>query len=289
VADEGVTCDVCHSIAAVDPGSGITLALTDEKRGPLCDARKTEAHRAGCSPLHAQSQLCGGCHLYTRGTLPIYTEFAEWRDGPFPALGISCQDCHMPGATAEAAAGAGPRDDVPHHGFFGAGEPMLRRALTVRAWLSDEKGALKVVVALNNEGAGHAVPTGLPERRIVVTVRALDAAGREIERRERVLGRVLVDAAGNEAPSFRAVRVASDDRIAAKATKMFDFSLPGGAEGEVRGVVVRRPIAKAVAAALGVTPPPDEPMVGARMRYGARLPGGGRTGLPATVFAGSED
>ncbi len=289
IADEGVGCEVCHGIRAVEaarPGGGFTLAVTDVKRGPLCDAKATPAHRAGCSPLHGESLVCGGCHLGYRGELPVYTEYEEWAASAFPALGIRCQDCHMPTSEAEAARG-GPRRDVPHHGLLGDDGALRRRALTMRAWLADAGGALRVDLALNNEGAGHSVPSGLPERRVVVRARVLDGAGREVAREERALGRVLVDGAGREAPSWAAARVASDERILAKATRMISFTLAGADAGEVVVEVAWQPFAPSIAARLGVAAPPEEPLLEARFRYGARRPNGGREGLPSTVWATS--
>ncbi|WP_410969685.1 hypothetical protein, partial [Salmonella sp. SAL4450] len=72
--------------------------------------------------------------------------------------------------------------------------------------------------AVGNLGAGHFVPTGLPERRVVLTVRAIDETGAERRVFEQVFGRILVDDRGAPAPFYRAERVASDNRIGPERT-----------------------------------------------------------------------
>ena len=70
-----------------------------------------------------------------------------------------------------------------------------------------------LAITLENHHAAHYVPSGLPERRIVVQVRLVDAAGTETWHDQRELGRVLVDASGNEVPFWAATRVGADTRI----------------------------------------------------------------------------
>ncbi len=96
VAGEGVGCDTCHSIRQADArveGGGYVLSLTDNvKYGPLCDAKAHYFHKMGCSPLHNESMLCAGCHLWYRrsgaegdrvGTeVPVFTEYHEWAKSP---------------------------------------------------------------------------------------------------------------------------------------------------------------------------------------------------------------
>src|SRR5690606_10521248 len=87
------------------------------------------------------------------------------------------------------------------------------RALGLDVTAKEEDGALAVTVAVHNKNAGHAVPAGLPERRIVVRARVVDRSGTVVASDARAIGRSLVDSAGKEAPFWRAARVASDTRI----------------------------------------------------------------------------
>ena len=78
--------------------------------------------------------------------------------------------------------------------MLGSAADLRRRALALEVSSHDDpKSDLVVVdVTLTNATAGHHVPAGVPERRIVVRV----SVGGEMSSQE--LGRVLVDAAGAE-------------------------------------------------------------------------------------------
>lgn len=230
IASEGDTCDVCHTMRDPRPdanGGTFTLAIDDMvKYGPRCDLKDHYFHRMGCSPVHREATICGTCHWYEPKGLPVFTEYADWK-----ASGTTkpCQDCHMPGEPALIATGSPRRKDVRHHGLFGKKGDLRTKALK----LDVTRKGTEVTVALTNTGAGHAVPAGIPDRRIVVTVKALDKAGAELGSEKRELGRMLVDAAGQPAPFWKAVKVGTDTRIMPGATWKETFTLPTAATIEV--------------------------------------------------------
>ena len=248
VATEGVTCDVCHTLRRPAPAAnpaGLRLAVDDMvKFGPRCDLADHYFHRMGCSPEHREAVLCGACHWWEPAGLPVFTEYADWRAGP--AADTACQGCHMPAARAALAVGSPVRAGVPDHGMLGAAADLRRRALALEVSSHDDAAAdaLVVDVTVTNATAGHHVPAGLPERRLVVRV----AVAGEVQTRE--LGRVLVDAAGGDAPFWRAARVASDTRIAPRAAWRGRFEFR--ARGPVAVEVVERSLSDAVARELGV-------------------------------------
>src|SRR6185436_5398077 len=155
-----VTCEVCHAIKAVTvrrAGAGFELSLGRVEYGPLCDAKDHYFHRMGCSRLHGEATLCAGCHLYYRplpggGELPVFTEFDEWREGPYQAR--ECQSCHMPGVRAEVADGAGVRAHVAHHGWLGKQRDLRARALAASAVVTAIEGKLRVDARVENVAAG---------------------------------------------------------------------------------------------------------------------------------------
>ena len=77
----------------------------------------------------------------------------------------------------------------------------------------------------------------VPSRKVILTVKLSDARGQELEKKEVVYRRVLVDGEGKEIPEenikdmfLKAVSVKSDNRIRPKETRReeFTFSLPKG-------------------------------------------------------------
>jgi hypothetical protein len=285
VASEGVTCDVCHTLREPVPskqGAQFRLAIDDMvKYGPRCDLADHYFHRMGCSPEHKQALVCGSCHWWEPNGLPVFTEFADWRDGPAAKAGVACQACHMPKEKAVIATGSPARTGVPHHGLLGLAADLRKRALAVQVAVRDDGGQVVVEVTLTNETAGHHVPAGLPERRIAVRARVRDRAGVELGSQLRELGRTLVDASGAEVPFWLATRVSADTRIAPRASwkDQLAFAAPGAGTVEVE--VVYRGLSMAVAQQLGVEVE-EQVLATAKVPFGAPT-AGGRAKLPRTV------
>jgi hypothetical protein len=110
----------------------------------------------------------------------------EWKEGPHGEAGITCQDCHMPAGPGNSAAELGGRDvdDLAHHLFHGAHDAAkLAGAVEVRVHPrelelgpSDEQ---VLVVNVVNAKAGHMIPSGSVEERVVwLHVEAIDSAGK---------------------------------------------------------------------------------------------------------------
>ena len=287
IATEGVTCDVCHALRDPKPattGAGFRLAIDDMvKYGPRCDLKDHYFHRMGCSPEHKEAELCGSCHWWEPAGLPVFTEYKDWRDGPAARSGEPCQSCHMPKTRAALAVGEKVRNGVPDHGLLGSAGDLRKTALALEVVVSDAAGALAVKITLANDGAGHHVPAGLPERRIVITTRILDDAGKVIAQRTKALGRYLGDDAGKEVPFFRATRVLSDTRIPPNGEQSWSESFPapataGSVEIDVEHVAASDQMAKELA----VTDIERHPMVAGKVPFGAPA-AGVHANLPKTV------
>jgi len=275
--------------SAARTGAGFDLDVLDNTRyGALCDAKNHYFHKVGCAPVFRDSRQCGSCHLYYEraeggADLPVFTEYEEWEASLAGSISETCQDCHMPATAEEAAVGAGVRPGVAHHGFMGP--PSLHEhALGWRVTATGGSGVLHVQVELKNEKAGHAVPTGMPGRRVVLRVR-VTAGGKTLDAAERVYARVLVDEGGAEVPFYRAVRVASDRRIAAGAAakEAFDLQAPD-APGELEVTVVRAEMSSTVSAAVGLPLPVETVVLATRIPFG-RSTASGREKLPRSVSA----
>lgn len=264
IASEGVTCDVCHTLRAVTPdprGTLLQLELTRAVRyGPICDAEDHYFHRMGCSPLHARSELCGGCHLWTTHTsgmdeLDVLSTYAEWRDGPHATEEQTCQACHMSGTRGEIAIGWGTRASVSDHGMLGADQDLRHYALDLELGVQSHGARLDLELVVTNAGAGHSLPTGLPARRLVTRVTTLGSRGEELEHQERVYGRILVGEDGAEVPFYAARRVEADTRLAPQKSRRERVSFASAGVVDVRVEVYAHAMSAAIARSLGVTPP----------------------------------
>lgn len=272
IADEGVSCDACHAGNEIVDGH-LALRLDDNVRyGPLEDAHDHYFHRMGASPLHASARFCGSCHDLAREvggtTIPIYSELREWSEGPYAAEGVECQHCHMPARAGLVATGSAPRDAVSDHGFFGTRGDLRSRALEMRVRARGEGEHVSLVVSLRNRRAGHRVPSGMPGRRIVIRARVLDRAGTEVASAHHALGRVLVDADGQETTHHDAVRVASDERIAPRATLEIPMTLEAPRAGEIVVDLRWREMSDELAARLAITAPVEQPLAEMRLSLG---------------------
>ncbi|HNN98301.1 MAG TPA: multiheme c-type cytochrome [Pseudomonadota bacterium] len=270
VNDEGVSCDGCHTLSSMTIGGGQGLAFRPDDNvrfGPLCDAQPHYFHRMGCAPWFRESQFCAACHDALRH-LPavagpptsLFPEYSEWRDEYSAQGSQDCQACHMPATRREVAVGSAERIGIREH-TFRLHDRLLGRALSGQAQVTSRGGSLHVVVTLLNSGAGHAVPTGLPERRLQIGVELFDAAGHVTAHQEHSRGRVLVDPGGTEAPFFAAARVDHDNRIRPGQTETDVFDLPPAGGSRLSIFVRRRPIALGIWQKLGGAPPSDEPML----------------------------
>ncbi len=227
IATEGVVCDACHTAdAAARPGGVTPRPELATKFGPYADSKDHHFHRVAFSAFVAGSDLCIACHSDPEaGPVVVLTSAVEWRAGPHASR--SCPSCHMPGSKARAAKG-GPERTVYHHGFGADRAKSLERAIHVKTRVARTERAAELSVSLTNAGAGHAIPTDLPERRLRLEIEGRSASGEPVVRFERAFGRHLVDAANQPAPFFLAVRELADERLAAGATRHERFELPAG-------------------------------------------------------------
>jgi hypothetical protein len=139
VANQGVFCDVCHTVsgssarytATGDPGNAsLILDPGNVKRATLRDS-KSPFHETAFSELHSRAEMCANCHniYHPEHGFPIEHTYDEWKVSPYAHRGIQCQDCHMvPVATAMRVADEMKRPhDLEDHGlggFAGMGGPM---------------------------------------------------------------------------------------------------------------------------------------------------------------------
>ncbi|MBD3163261.1 MAG: hypothetical protein GF346_12355, partial [Candidatus Eisenbacteria bacterium] len=181
----------------------------DTKQGPR-PGLESPHHKTVESTFIRTAEFCGTCHnekdpwgIFVKAT------HLEWKEGPHAAAGIVCQDCHMPPAEGRSAVMGDPLPDVRQHLFHGAHDRgKLIGSVEVRIHPEEREVELGSPVRLTavvvNAKAGHKIPTGSVEDRIVwLHVEATDAEGNRYPLR--------VDAKGFEGEEYT---IASSDALA---------------------------------------------------------------------------
>jgi hypothetical protein len=240
ITREGVACDFCHTVADVDLGKAdhpFDLKPGRVKRGPL-EYAESPSHETAYSTLHKSSPLlCAACHEHRNALgVPVLSTYSEWRDGPYPARGETCQECHMPlvpGGTAGEGLQSTQRRINLHRSAGGGAASQLRRGLALRIDALELSGTLadvRVVVA--NTAVGHAAPSGLATKSLVLAVGVEAAASPGLlHRRERVYRRELRDAQGRSLVTvpelfLNAAAVGVDTRLRPKESRSERFTVP---------------------------------------------------------------
>lgn len=253
LAMAGVSCDVCHSITdhthwqtpyhQPENGSMILSPGKDGEDGPILTKNGPFPVEEGCgedfhecvqNPLFLQSELCASCHqvFHYETHTPLEATYMEWKNGPYAAKGIECQDCHMVEIDAfkrSADEFIRPKRDEYHHYFNGANfllyyltELAAKKSgndeLAVNAhnkfemavarlqaaadlevspiYRNDKLAEIKVRV--KNMRAGHNLPTSLTNiRQMWLEITAKDKDGKVI------MTTGTVDAKGNLPPDVR--------------------------------------------------------------------------------------
>ncbi|MEC7582977.1 MAG: hypothetical protein VYE77_01555 [Planctomycetota bacterium] len=154
LADDSVSCTMCHQISAEGLGEERTfsgkpvMSTTRELFGPFADpAVGPMQNHVNYTPVHSphiqRSAVCGSCHTlvtHHQGVaFPEQTPYLEWRNSEFSdedgatKTSRTCQQCHMPktGATRVARNPMGldflipVREDYSTHSFVGGNAFML--------------------------------------------------------------------------------------------------------------------------------------------------------------------
>jgi hypothetical protein len=236
LAQEGVTCNFCHSVSAVEvspaPGSYTWDAGNPGlMRGPYNDSDAGSNHGSVMSPLHTTGDFCASCHWYGNGKLVFEGTHPEWKASAAGKAGTQCQDCHMPPSPGKPSIlSKAPRDKVWHHVFQGAHTAgLLDGAASLEGTV--EKGRLKLVVT--NVSGGHSLPGGgASMRSITLDVVYRNAAGAEVSRVPvQVYDTEFADASGKSpVPKWLARKVARSNELIEGEGRVEWVDIPAGAK-----------------------------------------------------------
>ncbi len=188
-ANEGVSCDICHTITGSTEEEPFNFSYIIEpgpvKYGQRENVMKSTFHETARSEFITSPKLCACCHdEQSPYGAWVKTTYREWKAGPYAAQGVRCQDCHMYTAPGKSVGNGMEHPDVAHHNFHGSHNPgKLAGVVDVALYPGREQISpgrmLKISINLYNGKAGHFVPSGSTEERMLwLEVRAIDAKGK---------------------------------------------------------------------------------------------------------------
>ncbi|MFW5862635.1 MAG: multiheme c-type cytochrome [Spirochaetota bacterium] len=188
MANEGVSCDVCHTINHFNEDKLYNYSYHSspgrKKYGPR-GGKNSPAHGLEKFDKMKTAEFCANCHN-EKSPYDVWVKstYNEWKEGPYSEEGVPCQDCHMPPAPGQRAKTEKKKyDDVRQHTFHGGHFPAkYNGAIDVLIYPEMEfvepGMRMRISVYLYNQKCGHKVPTGSVEDRILyLHVEAEDSKG----------------------------------------------------------------------------------------------------------------
>lgn len=234
-AAEGISCWFCHSVSSVNTKADISnyyhLDTTGTIYGPY-ETTDTTGHNVQYSPLHLRAEMCAGCHEYTNEAgVNVLGTFTEWSESSYPKNEVYCQNCHMPIITDLAVVDGQKVSNyyVTAHDFQGGHSNInLSNAVKLKTRVKREGSRLDIKVHITNAESGHMLPTGIPIRRLVLTIALKSTNDAEISSARKVYRKVLTDKYGTiieNAPDMflSATAIYSDNRIKPQETRIEEF------------------------------------------------------------------
>jgi len=224
---DAITCATCHV------RDGVIL-------GPFGDS--AAPHPVKKSARLLSNEVCTDCHqakawFEELALACVFDTGEEFESSPYAKEGFTCQKCHMPEVQRPLVVGGPPRATRRH--WFGGS--MIPKQERFEAEISEMRkhypeglstgwvdppdevlagSAIKASYYVYNEHAGHRLPTGDPERFLLITARAKDAAGATLAEHTERIG-----ALWEWSPQPRQI---SDNRLAPRErrTLTLEFSAP---------------------------------------------------------------
>lgn len=271
----GVTCTVCHQIAPGNLGEersfsggfqiGYQRQLFGRYLNPVSEPMKLIVNFTPTSGAQiAESSLCGTCHTVIvpgpKGEVVEQATYLEWRSSKYPALGRTCQACHVPTTDETGApitvlaisgtpANLGARTPFGRHTFVGGNSYMLRLLADAPTWAGTGVSTDELLASAMRDEAhlgeaarveltahdarqfslrvtnltGHKLPTGYPSRRVWLHVR-LEVGGAVVFESGGVDARgAIVDRGGKVLPAQpHRDTIASDAEVQIWEAKLID-------------------------------------------------------------------
>jgi hypothetical protein len=239
ITKEGVTCDFCHSVKGIDLSNKenpfqIQLGLT--KWGPLKEAR-SPVHETQFAFLFNTSSFCAGCHEYdNEHGLAILSTYSEWTESTYASEGKQCHYCHIPQRKGvvvfEDSMVIKGKKQEPLLCCVGVNTlGMLKEAIRVNIKdILRKPQEMKIIVEIENYGAGHRIPTGMPNRKLALLVE-VKTANNQVFSNSRVYEKIVIDKDRNILSEesdilIKGSQIIKDNRIAPKEIRQEVFVFP---------------------------------------------------------------
>ncbi|MBN1464520.1 hypothetical protein JXA02_02075 [candidate division KSB1 bacterium] len=189
-ANEGVSCDFCHTITAIKtdddyPNNFSYVSNPGLTKYGTKEGLESPHHVTAKLNVYGEAEFCANCHNEKNPYgLWVKSTQIEWLEGPYAEQDVPCHQCHMPKAFGRNAKMA-QEDMVAQHLFHGAHDPgKVGGAIEIRMHPTEREveydDTVELQVQLFNGKAGHKIPTGSVEDRILwLHVTATDANGQE--------------------------------------------------------------------------------------------------------------
>lgn len=201
--DEGVTCAACHvkDGAILGPyGGNVAPHPVQKMTNPnqVC----LRCHVVGGNRWDTFYKMppCGTvAEIQTGGKCPSKdreTQAGRGHSGEImvaDAAKLGCVECHMP-LVRRAIVEGGVVRNVRRHLWRGGHDPeTVRRALTIEVGEAPAApGTRRFVLTVENIGAAHFLPTGTPDRHLLLRLRLLDGRANMLEERDETLARTIL-------------------------------------------------------------------------------------------------
>ncbi len=185
-ANESVSCEVCHTTVSIDGEIPHNFSYVSNPGRVKFGAKQglvSPHHETRLNEWFNRTEFCGSCHNEKNPSgVWVKSTQMEWKEGPYARENVPCFQCHMPKAPGRSAKMA-DEGAVAQHLFHGAHDPgKVGGAVELRMHPEEREvelgGIVVLKVQLFNAKAGHKIPTGSVEDRMLwLDVTARDASG----------------------------------------------------------------------------------------------------------------
>lgn len=247
ITREGINCDFCHTVQGVDlknPNPFIINPGEIKRSSP----KKSSGfiHKVEYSELYANSEFCAGCHeLKGKSGIAILGTYSEWKEGPYPERGITCQGCHMPKVEGKVVDKKIKNGTISLHDIQGGHSlTQLKKAVTIEITkLTKTAESVSAEIKLKNTGSGHLIPTGIPSRKLVLEVNLI-VKNKIIATQTVEYEKVIADKEGKTLTDdweimLNGEKIISDNRLKPLEERIenFSFKIPKSYESVIRAQI----------------------------------------------------